>query len=99
MVLSLGFAEYANRSSSAAAPATTISRVELLIPPEMAAICGLPTATPVACPALAIVASVVSELLQDAVAVMSEVLPSLKVPLAANCCFLPTATEGLDGVT
>jgi len=85
MVLSLGFAEYANRGTAAPAPSTTINRVELLIPPEVAVICGLPIATPVACPELVIVASVVSELLQAAEGVMSAVLPSLKVPLAANC--------------
>jgi hypothetical protein len=48
IVLSLGFAEYANRGTPAADPSNTINRVEPLIPPELAAICGLPIATPVA---------------------------------------------------
>src|ERR1700757_4151124 len=99
IVLSLGFAEYANRGTAAPAPSTTINRVELLIPTELAVIWGLPIAPPIACPALVMLASDVSELVQAAVDVRSAVLPSLKVPLAANCCFAPIATDGLAGVT
>src|SRR5713101_1680242 len=99
MVLSLGLAEYANRGTPAADPSNSINRVKPLIPPELATICGLPIATPVACPVLPIMASVVSELLHAALLVKSAVLPSLKVPFAANCTLAPIVTEGTAGVT
>jgi len=31
--------------------------------------------------------------------VTSWVLPSVKVPVAVNCCVVPAAIDGLDGVT
>jgi hypothetical protein len=99
IVLSLGFAEYANRGTLAPAPSTTINRVEPLIPADVAVISGLPMATPIASPAPLIVASVVSELLQVAVAVISSVLPSLNVPFALNCFVPAVATDGFAGVT
>jgi len=48
---------------------------------------------------LPMVASVVSELLHAALLVKSAVLPSLKVPFAANCTLAPIVTEGTAGVT
>jgi hypothetical protein len=99
MVLSLGLAEYANRGTAAAEPSNTINRVEPLIPPELAVISGLPIATPVACPVLPILASVVSELLQAALLVKSALLPSLNVPVALNCTLLLMVTLGFPGVT
>jgi hypothetical protein len=99
IVLSLGFVEYANRGTPAADPSTTINLVEPLIPLELAVICGLPIANPVACPGLAMVASIVFELLHAALLVKSAVLPSLKVPVAFSCTLLLMATLGFPGVT
>src|ERR1700676_374417 len=99
IVLSIGFAAYANRGTAAADPSNTINRVEPLIPPELAVICGLPIAPPVACPVLPMLASAVSELLQAALLVKSAVLPSLNVPVALNCTLLLMVTLGFPGVT
>src|SRR5438046_10244946 len=47
--------------------------------------------------ALAIVATLAEEELQCVVKVMSCVVPSMKEPVAVNCCVLPTVTLGLAG--
>ena len=56
-------------------------------------------ATPATLGAFAIVATVAADELQWLFRLMSCVLPSLKVPVAANCCVLPTAAVGAKGVT
>jgi hypothetical protein len=56
-------------------------------------------ATPATLGAFAIVATVAADELQWLFRLMSWVLPSLKVPVAANCCALPTAAVGAKGVT
>jgi hypothetical protein len=53
----------------------------------------------VARPAALIVATVTAEELHVAVVVRFCVVPSLKVPVAANCCVLPFGTDGFAGVT
>jgi hypothetical protein len=62
-----------------------INRVEPLTVPDFAVICGRPIAAATASPELLMVARVVSDELQLTEAVTSEVLPSLKVPIAENC--------------
>jgi len=47
---------------------------------------------------LAMVATLDDDELQWVLSVMSCVVVSLKVPMAANCCVLPAATDGLTGV-
>jgi len=59
----------------------------------------LPVATPLARPALLIVATEVFEELQVAVLARFWVLPSLNVPVAVNCCVVPLAIDGFAGVT
>src|SRR5271157_6632689 len=59
----------------------------------------LPAATPVANPALLMVATVVALEVQVADEVRFCLLQSLKVPVAVNCCWFPAAIEGLTGVT
>jgi hypothetical protein len=56
-------------------------------------------ATPATLGAFAMVATVAAEELQWLFNVMSCVLPSLKVPVATNCCVLPAAAVGAIGVT
>jgi hypothetical protein len=45
------------------------------------------------------VATLPTEDVHIALLVMSSTVPSLKVPVAVNCCTEPTGTEGLAGVT
>src|SRR5215472_829891 len=58
-----------------------------------------PCATVPANPAALMVAAAVLEELQFTELVMFWVPPSVKVPVAANCCVRPAATEGFAGVT
>jgi len=75
-----------------------INRVTALTTPDVALIWGRPIAVAVASPELLMVANVLAEELQDTEAVTSDVLPSLKVPIAASCCVDPATTNGLAGV-
>jgi hypothetical protein len=75
-----------------------INRVAALTDPDVAVICGLPMAAAVANPELLTVASVLSEEVQVTEAVTSDVLPSLKEPVATSCCVDPAVTEKLAGV-
>ena len=81
------------------ADAVTVSRVVPLTLPTAALIVVGPGVRVVAPPAPLIVATVVADELHVAVAVKSAVVPSLFVPVAANCCSVPFATEGFAGVT
>lgn len=73
------------------------------MPPEFAPMLLDPAAVQFANPAtlgaLATVATLADEELQCAFKVTSCVLPSLKVPVAANCCVVPADTVGDVGVT
>jgi hypothetical protein len=76
----------------------TVSVVKPLIAPEVAATLVLPTATLVASPCALTVAMVVSAVLQVTAFVRFRVLPSLYVPVAVNCCVVPSAIEALAGL-
>src|SRR5262249_49597519 len=73
----------------------TVSVVDPEMPPEVAVIVDVPAETPVARPcepaALLMVATPVIDELQVEVVVIFCVLPSLKCPVAVNCCVAPTA--------
>ena len=76
-----------------------VSVVNPLTLPELAMIVVLPAATPVASPAVLMVATNVAAEFHVAELVRFCALPSLKVPVAVNCCVAPFAMEGLAGVT
>ena len=67
--------------------------------PDVAVAVVVPTATLLARPALLMVATPLSPVLQTAEFVMSRVLPSLYVAVAANCCVVPFANDELAGAT
>src|SRR6202035_2575853 len=67
--------------------------------PELAWMVVVPGPTAVAKPAALIVATVTAEELHVAVLLSFCVVPSLKVPVAVNCCGPPFGTEGFAGVT
>ena len=72
------------------------------MPPELAPITVFPVPNVVASPApgpFAIVATLATDELQCELRVTSCEVPSLKVPVALNCCVLPTATDGFAGET
>jgi hypothetical protein len=79
--------------------AVTVRLAEPPIACEVAWIVVLPTATAVAKPALVIVATAVFVDVQVTELVRFRVPPSLKSPMAVNCCFTPFAIEILAGVT
>lgn len=76
--------------------------VEEVTPPVFAPMAVLPTPLVVARPApfgpLAMVATLEEDELQCVLSVTSWVVASLNVPVAVNCCGLPSATEGAAGV-
>ena len=77
----------------------TVSVVLPMIVPDFAEMSVVPVATPVACPVDEIVAAAG---VADSHVTMLErffVVLSLKVPVATNCCWAPTAIEGAGGVT
>src|ERR1019366_2589416 len=76
----------------------TVNTVEPLIAPEVALIVLVPTATPLARPPAAMVATVVVPDAQVTEAVRFCVLLSLYVPVAVNCCVAPLAIEGFAAV-
>ena len=80
----------------------TVNVAEFVTPPEFPPIVAVPEPLAVANPpmlgAFAIVATLAEEELQCVVNVMSCVVPSLKEPVAVNCCVLPTVTLGVAGV-
>jgi hypothetical protein len=73
--------------------------MELLTEPKAACIVVLPGTTPVARPLTVIVATAVFVEVQVTELVRFCVLPSLKVPVAVNCCVVPAAIEEFAGVT
>jgi hypothetical protein len=70
-----------------------------LVEPKVAWIVVLPAATPVAKPALVIVATDVLVELQLTEPVRFRVPPSLKCPVAVYCCVAPAPIEAPAGVT
>ena len=77
----------------------TVRIVEPLTEPKEAVIAVVPWARLVASPWLLMVATGVLEEFQLTALVRFRVLPSVKVPVALNCCFVPSRMEGLPGVT
>jgi hypothetical protein len=79
--------------------AVTVRSVDPLIVPEVAVIVEVPAATAVASPAELMVATVVVEEAQATEFVRFAVLPSVYVPVAANCWVVATTIEAPAGVT
>jgi hypothetical protein len=79
--------------------AVTVSNVDPAIDDDVAVIVEVPTPAPVASPAALIVAVAVVPELHVTVPVKFCVEPSLKVPVAANCCVAPLVIDGFAGVT
>jgi hypothetical protein len=77
----------------------TVKEVELTIDPNWAEIVLVPPLRPAAIPKLPILATVGWDEFQITTEVKSCLLPSLKVPVAANCCLAPMTSTGLAGVT
>src|SRR5947199_10855308 len=79
-------------------PAVTVRTVEPETDPEVALIVVEPVPTAVARPwlpvVLLMVATAVTDEAQVTEVVRSRVLPSLKVPVAVNCCVPPVTIEG-----
>ena len=77
----------------------TVKFADPLMPLEVAVTMAVPTPVLVASPAVLTVNTVVSLELQATVLVRSCVVPSVYVPSAVNCCFVPSANEALPGDT
>jgi hypothetical protein len=80
----------------------TVKEVEPLIGPEVAVMVAVPCPELVASPllptALLIIATAADDELQVAVVVTSCVVPSVYVPVARNCCIVPSAIDESAGV-
>jgi hypothetical protein len=72
---------------------------EAVTEPEVALIVAVPTPVPVANPLPAIVATVFKDELHVTELVRVCVVPSLYVPVAANCWLVPFAMVALEGAT
>jgi len=77
----------------------TVAVVLPLTEPEAAVMVVVPRLRAVARPLTVIDATLVFEEVHVAVPVMSCVVPSEKVPVAVNCCKVPSGMEGFVGVT
>jgi hypothetical protein len=77
----------------------TVRLVEPPIAPDVAWIVVLPAATHVAKPTLVIVATAVFVDVQVTELVRFSVLPSLKTPVAVNCCVKPLAMDAFAGAS
>jgi len=77
----------------------TVKVVEPEIAPNVAVTLLLPKATLLTSPCPFTVAMLLSAVLQVTELVTSMVLPSLYVPVAANCCVVPSANDGFTGLT
>jgi hypothetical protein len=92
-----GLAGVTARETRTAAP--TLSVAQAVTEPEVAVIVAPPTPVPVANPVLAMVAKAVEDELHVTELVRVCVLPSLYVPVAANCWLVPSAIVALEGVS
>jgi len=79
--------------------AVTVRPVDPAIAPRLALMVAVPVTTVVAMPVLLIEATEVLEEVHVTRPVRSCALPSLKVPVATNCCVVSTVTDGTAGVT
>jgi hypothetical protein len=81
------------------AAAVTVSVVVPLIEPEVALRVEVPAAKLAASPCALIVATPVEDDVHRTVGLTSWALPSVKVPVAVNCCVVPSGMDGIAGVT
>src|SRR5256885_6546003 len=79
--------------------AVMVRTVEPVTDPEDALMVAVPVAMLIARPVLLTVASEVAFELHVAVEVRFCELPSVNVPMAVNCCVVPSEIDGLAGVT
>jgi hypothetical protein len=79
--------------------AVTVRPVDPAIAPRLALMVAAPVTTVVAMPLLLIEATEVLDEVHVTWPVRSCALPSLKVPVATNCCVVSTVTDGAAGVT
>lgn len=86
-------------ASEARSAAFTVAVALPLTEPEAAVIVVVPRLRAVARPLTVIDAILVVDELHVTVLVMSCVVPSENVPLAANCCKVPSEIDGVAGVT
>jgi hypothetical protein len=77
----------------------TVSVADPLIDPEVAVMVVVPRLTLMARPEALIVATSGLEELQDTLPISACVLPSMYVPVAANCTASPTGIEKVVGLT
>ena len=94
-----GFAGVTAIDTKVGAAAKNVMVAEPNIEPELAVMVELPGPAPDAWPLLVTLATAAFDEVHVAEPVRSCVLPSLKVPVAANCCVVPNASEGFAGVT
>ena len=85
-------------ASDASTAEVTVTIVEPDTEPDAAEIVVWPRPAAVARPAV-IVATLADEELQVTVEVRFCVLPSVYVPVAVNCCLVPSGMDGFAGVT
>src|SRR5439155_21055935 len=99
VVVPTGIREFAGITAIEASVAALTGRAALAVtPPELDVIVVLPVPTAVAKPEELTEATRAAD--EDHVTeVNSCVLPSSKVPSALNCCVVPTAIEGVAGLT
>lgn len=79
--------------------AFTVSEAPPLTAPSVAEMFVVPILSPVASPLTVIEATLVADDFQVTTSVTSCMLPSEKVPMAANCCAMPSGMLGVAGVT
>lgn len=77
----------------------TMSVLDPLTDPMLAVMIAVPALLAVASPVLLMAAMVDAEEFQVTELAKSRVLPSLKAPVAANCCELPKVTARFTGLT
>lgn len=79
--------------------AVTVRAAEPLTAPELAVIVVVPEVKAVRSPDELIVPTCVAAELQEAIFVISTVLPLTNVPVATNCCVVPVLREAFAGLT
>ncbi len=97
--MALGADEAVRGNSVSGELVLTLSTVDPPTWPEVAEMVVCPTNALLARPAPVIVATLGIDEVQFAMLVTSWMVPSVKVPLAANCCAAPNRIVGLTGAT
>lgn len=78
--------------------APTVSGVEKVTLPKVALIVTVPLPALVANPVALMIATAAEDVFHCAAEVKSCTVPSLKVPVAVNCCVVPRGMDGLCGL-